>query len=93
MRPQSDGVTGGPHAEPLLGAPILIPLHLGEPQLRRETHRAFIGTRHSLEGSHGHWYWAVSPSPDSRCSSHRLTRARVNWARGRPAMAVSRDRV
>jgi len=33
----------GPHAEPLLGAVSFEPLHLGEPQLRREAHRADVG--------------------------------------------------
>jgi hypothetical protein len=32
-----------PHAEPLLGAVGFEPLYLGEPQLRRETHRAGVG--------------------------------------------------
>jgi hypothetical protein len=38
-----------PHAEPLLGVPGLEPLHLGEPQLRREAHRADVG---GLGGEH-----------------------------------------
>jgi hypothetical protein len=33
----------GPHAEPLLGAVVLEPLYLDEPQLRREAHRAGVG--------------------------------------------------
>src|ERR1700730_16859583 len=32
-----------PHAEPLLGAVGFEPLYLGEPQLRREAHRAGVG--------------------------------------------------
>jgi hypothetical protein len=46
----------GPHAEPLLGAVGLEPLYLGEPQLRREAHRADVGglgkERHRLAGKH-----------------------------------------
>ena len=33
----------GPHAEPLLGAPGLVSLYLGEAQLRGEAHRAGVG--------------------------------------------------
>ncbi len=33
----------GPLAEPLLGAPCLVPPHLGEAQFRREAHRAGVG--------------------------------------------------
>ena len=44
----------GPHAEPLLGAVGFKPLYLGEPQLRREAHRASVGSlgkeHHRLAG-------------------------------------------
>src|SRR4051812_24857233 len=58
----------GTHAEPLLGAPCLEPLYLGEPQLRREAHRADVGglcrEYHRLAG-----YDAVEPA---ECRSARL---------------------
>lgn len=46
-----------PHAEPLLGAPLLEPSCLGEPQLRGEAHRTVVGSlsaeHHRLAGQRG----------------------------------------
>lgn len=38
-----------PYAKPLFGAVVLEPFHLGEPQLRRDTHRGLVG---GLGGEH-----------------------------------------
>jgi len=54
----------GPHAEPLLGVVLLEPLHLGEPQLRRETHRPAVcglGAEHHRARWEAHWRTSRGP--------------------------------
>jgi hypothetical protein len=75
----------GPYVEPLLDAVLLEPLHLGEPQLRREAHRAVVG---GLRAENSSMNAARSRASGSRSTSRSVLTGAGGQATGPSSVTV-----